>query len=106
MFRHKQSRGLFSYNQPIFLCFTSFRIKLSELFFSILILHPKVSFVSEPIQQNKVVNSGFVEVKPSAEQDIGAILQVSLPNGVRIGISCPKTNSLVEQVLTFVGQLS
>ena len=62
--------------------------------------------LSAKLKQNKVVNSGFVEVKPSAEQDIGAILQVSLPNGVRIGISCPKNNSLVEQVLTFVGQLS
>ena len=61
--------------------------------------------LSSKLKQNEVVNPGFIEVKPSVEQDLGAILQVSLPNGVRIGVSCPKTNILIEQVLTFVGQL-
>ena len=61
--------------------------------------------LSAKLKPNEVVNPGFIEIKPSAEQDLGAILQISLPNGVRIGVSSTKSNALVEQVLKFVGQL-
>ena len=51
------------------------------------------------------VKTQFVEAKCSDMQDFGAILLVSLPNGVRIGVSAAKSNILIEQVLKFVGQL-
>ena len=57
------------------------------------------------LKQSDAVKTSFVETKPSETQDFGAILQISLPNGVRIGVSTPKSNVLVEQVLKFVGQL-
>jgi hypothetical protein len=65
------------------------------------------SFKSWPskLKQNETVKTEFVEAKVPEPQDVGAILQISLPNGVRIGISSPKSNALVEQVLKFVGQL-
>ena len=53
--------------------------------------------LSAKLKPNEVVNPGLVQQR---------VLQVSLPNGVRIGVSCPKTNILIEQVLEFVGKLS
>lgn len=47
----------------------------------------------------------FVEAKCSGAQDFGAILQISLPNGVRIGLSSTKSDVLLEHVLKFAGQL-
>ena len=60
---------------------------------------------SSKLKQNEPVKTSFVEAKLSEAQDFGAILQISLPNGVRLGISSPKSNALVEHVLKFVGQL-
>ena len=57
------------------------------------------------LKRSEAVKTSFVEAKPSEAQDFGAILQISLPNGVRIGVSSPKSNVLIEQVLKFVGQL-
>ena len=60
---------------------------------------------SGKLKQNEAVKTTFIEAKSSESQDFVAILQISLPNGVRIGVSSPKSNVLVEQVLKFVGQL-
>ena len=60
---------------------------------------------SGKLKQSETVKTEFVEAKVSEHQDFASILQISLPNGVRIGISSPKSNALVEQVLKFVGQL-
>lgn len=57
------------------------------------------------LKRSEAVETTFVEAKSSESQDFGAILQISLPNGVRIGVSSPKSNVLVEEVLKFVGQL-
>jgi len=57
------------------------------------------------LKQSQAVKTSFMEAKPSELQEFGAILQISLPNGVRIGLSSPKSNMLVEQVLKFAGQL-
>ena len=57
------------------------------------------------LKQNEAVKTTFVEAKPSEAQEFGGILQISLPNGIRIGVSSPKSNVLVEEVLKFVGQL-
>jgi len=65
------------------------------------------SFKSWPskLKQNETVKTEFVEATVPEHQDFSSILQISLPNGVRIGISWPKSNVLIEQVLKFVGQL-
>lgn len=60
---------------------------------------------SGKLKQSEAVETTFAEAKSSEAQDFGAILQISLPNGVRIGVSSPKSNVLVEEVLKFVGQL-
>jgi len=60
---------------------------------------------SGKLKQSEAVKTEFVEAKTSGQQEFGSILQISLPNGVRIGVSSPKSNVLVEQVLKFVGQL-
>jgi hypothetical protein len=60
---------------------------------------------SGKLKRSEAITTEFVEAKVSETQDVGAILQISLPNGVRIGISSPKSNTLVEHVLKFVGQL-
>ena len=60
---------------------------------------------SGKLKQNEPEKTSFIEAKLSEAQDFGAILQISLPNGVRLGISAPKSNALVEHVLKFVGQL-
>ena len=57
------------------------------------------------LKQSEAVKTEFIEAKTSGQQDFGSILQISLPNGVRIGVSSPKSNMLIEQVLKFVGQL-
>ena len=61
---------------------------------------------SGKLKQCEAVKTEFVEAKPAEAKDFGAVLQISLPNGVRIGVSSPKSNVLIEQVLKFVGQLS
>ena len=60
---------------------------------------------SGKLKQSETVKTEFVEAKVTEHQDFASILQISLPNGIRIGISSPKSNALVEQVLKFVGQL-
>lgn len=60
---------------------------------------------SGKLKRSEVITTKFVEAKVPEHQDFASILQISLPNGVRIGISSPKSNALVEQVLKFVGQL-
>jgi hypothetical protein len=60
---------------------------------------------SGKLKRIEPIKNDFVEAKVPEPQDVGAILQISLPNGVRIGISSPKSNALVEHVLKFVGQL-
>ncbi len=60
---------------------------------------------SGKLKQSEAAETTFVEAKSSEAQDFRAILQISLPNGVRIGVSSPKSNLLVEEVLKFVGQL-
>ncbi len=60
---------------------------------------------SGKLKQSETVKTEFLEAKVPEHQDFSSILQISLPNGVRIGISWPKSNVLIEQVLKFVGQL-
>jgi hypothetical protein len=57
------------------------------------------------LKQSETVRTEFVEAKVSKPQDFGAILQISLPNGVRIGLSSTKSDVLLEHVLKFAGQL-
>ena len=66
------------------------------------------SFKSWPgkLKQCETAKTEFVEARPAEAQNFGAVLQISLPNGVRIGVSSPKSNVLIEQVLKFAGQLS
>jgi hypothetical protein len=45
---------------------------------------------SGKLKQSEAVKTEFVEAKTSGQQDFGSILQISLPNGVRIGVSSPK----------------
>ncbi len=58
---------------------------------------------SGKLKQCETAKTEFVEAKPAEAQDFGAVLQIS---GVRIGVSSPKSNVLIEQVLKFAGQLS
>jgi hypothetical protein len=60
---------------------------------------------SGKLKRIEPIKNDFVEAKVPEHQDFASILQISLPNGIRIGISSPKSNTLVEQVLKFVGQL-
>lgn len=58
------------------------------------------------LKRSSEIKPKFVEVKAAVRATHDTVLQISLPNGVRIGISSSDESSLVEKVLKFVGQLS